>query len=97
MAEGAPGAVALDRWALGERAGDQPDPQPQGTRGAARGGRHSIPLTASEKKIPMQLASLSSVPMCLDKFEHIENILCHGMEWILNAPIGSLCNILNTC
>lgn len=96
MAGGAPGAVALDHGALAERSGDQPDLQPQDTW-VVRGGGHGIHLTASKKKIPMPFASFSSVPMYLDKFEHIENILCHGMEWILNAPIGSLCNILNTC
>lgn len=61
------------------------------------GGTASVWPQAKKEKIPMQLASLFSVSMYPDKFEHIENTLCHGMEWILNAPIGSLCNILNTC
>lgn len=67
------------------------------TQAGGEGWGHCLHLTTSEKKIPMQLARLFLVPMYLDKFEHTENILCHGMEWILNAPIGSLSNILNTC
>lgn len=93
------GAPELRLWADGHWWSGQETSQTcsPGTRVGSTGWGHSIRLTASEKKIPMQLASLFAVPMYLDKFEHIANILCHGMEWILNAAIGSLCNILNTC